>query len=278
MKKITVLLLVLLISFVFAGCSAENSKMDYEVNEEYAVEDNVDITADNKKVSDNRKIIETIDLSVQTKQFDKLIKDLNSQIEAVGGYIESSSIYGREYDSTDTRTAEYKVRIPADKSGNFTDYVSKNSTVINKTLTTEDVTLKYVDMESRVKVLEAEKTALEGLLKKAASTSEIIEIREKLTQVIGDIESYKSQLRTYDNLVSYSTVTMRISEVERTAVVEKQNTWQKIGTNLKNNFSNVWDIIVGIFVFIISAIPYLIPLAIISLVVILILKIRKRKN
>lgn len=267
------------IAFFFAGCGAyskqsANNTADI-MTEEYSAE--VDLSNESKTVSDNRKIIENINLSVQTKEFDKLIENLNKQITKLGGYIESSNIYGREYDSLSTRSAEYTVRIPSDKSASFTEFVSESCVIVNKSISTDDVTLKYVDMESRIKVLEAEKAALENLLKNAASTSEIIEIRDKLTKVIGDIESYKSQLRTYDNLVSYSTVKINIDEVERTAVVEKQNTWQKIGTNLKNNFVNVWNFLVNLFVFVISAIPYLIPIVVILIIVFIIFKIRKKK-
>lgn len=274
----TPLILCLLIILSFAGCSASDKYNDIEEYAEYAVEDTVDVTNEENVVEDNRKIIENVDMSVQTKEFDKLIDNLNNQIKKLGGYIESSDVYGREYDSDDTRRAEFKIRIPSDKSSNFTDFVSTNSVVVNKSISTEDVTLKYVDMESRVNVLEAEKTALEKLLKNASSTSDIIQIREKLTEVISSIESYKSQLRTYDNLVSYTTVVINISEVERTVVVENQNTWQKIGTNLKNNFISVWNIIVGLFVFVISAIPYLIPFAIIGAVIIIVLKISAKKK
>ena len=278
---LSIAIAIMLIVFSFAGCGAATKENNYATTDEYVTEEyseDVNLNTESNTVKDNRKIIENINLSVQTKEFDKLIDNLNKQITKLGGYIESSETRGREYDSYDTRNAEYTVRIPSDKSGSFTEYISQNSVIINKSITTEDVTLKYVDMESRVKVLEAEKTALENLLKSAASTSEIIEIREKLTNVIGDIESYKSQLRTYDNLVSFSTVSIFISEVERTAVVEKQNIWQKIGTNLKNNFSNVWNIIVNLFVFIVSIIPYLIPIAIIVIIVVIIIKLRKKKS
>ena len=272
---------ILLIIFSFAGCGA-NSKYNktdeiVEYDSEETVED-VDLKGNtDKTILDNRKIIENINLSIQTKEYDKLIEKINNQIKDLGGYIQSSNSYGREYDSDATRTAEYTIRIPANKSGEFTDYISKNSVVVNKSVTTEDVTLKYVDMESRVGVLEAEKTALENLLKSATKTSDIIDIRDKLTDVIGDIESYKSQLRTYDNLVSYSTITITVNEVERTAVVEKQGVWQRIGTNLKNNFLDVWNFLVNFFVFMISAIPYLIIIAVITVVVVLIVK-KSKKN
>ena len=48
--------------------------------------------------------------------------------------------------------------------------------------------------------------------------------------MIYEIESYESQLRTYDNLIDYTTVTIYISEVERTIAAENQSIWQEIGT------------------------------------------------
>ncbi len=282
LKLFSLLVAFLLIICTFVGCGAGSKADNMIENEEYAaengfVEDSISNTSSNK-VPDNRKIIENIDLSVQTKQFDTLVDTINSKINELDGYTESCSIYGREYDSSDNRTANMTIRIPADKSSKFTDFIGKNSVIVHKTISTEDVTLTYVDMESRVGVLEAEKESLEGLLKKAKTMTDIIAIREKLTDVISSIESYKSQLRTYDNLVNYCTITIDIREVERTAVVEKQNIWQKIGTNLKNNFVIVWDIILNVFVFLISTIPYFIPLGVIAIIVLVIIKLVHSKN
>ena len=126
--------------------------------------------------------------------------------------------------------------------------------------------------------MKLEKEALEELLKNAATVEDIITVRERLTDVIYQIESYESQLRTYDNLVSYTTVTMTVREVERTSVVEKQGIWQKIGTNLKENFIIVWEILVGVFVFFISAIPYFILIGAIVFVFVFLHRIKKRKK
>ena len=105
-----------------------------------------------------------------------------------------------------------------------------------------------------------------------------ISVRSQLTNVIHEIEAYESILRTFDNLVDYCTVTIYVNEVDRTTVVEKQTIWQEIGTNLKNNFENVGKGLVAIFVFIISAIPYLIPVAIILALIIIPRKLKKAKK
>ena len=104
--------------------------------------------------------------------------------------------------------------------------------VTHREIRTEDVTLNYVDMESRIEALKIEKKSLEKLLGEAKNLTDLFSIQERLTEVIYEIESYESQLRTYDNLIDYTTVTIYISEVERTIAAENQSIWQEIGTNI----------------------------------------------
>ena len=50
-----------------------------------------------------------------------------------------------------------------------------------------DVTLNYVDIVSRIEVLEAEKVALTSLLEKATTTADILAIRSQLEKVIEEL-------------------------------------------------------------------------------------------
>lgn len=241
-------------------------------------------SADSAGVKENRKIIEKIYLNAQTKEFDALMEKLNDEIQKVGGYIEASSVSGDNFEYDDERYAELTVRVPAKQSDKFTEFVSKNSTITNKEISTEDVTLTYVDIESRISALETEKNTLERLMAKAASMQDVIAIQERLTEVIYEIESYQSQLRTYDNLIDYTTITIRIREVERVEVVGKQNIWQEIGTNLKEGFENVWKFCERLFVFAVSSIPYVLVVAVYAAIVVAIVALcikrskKKRSN
>jgi len=289
LQKMFLFFVVLLVSVTGIGCGKKEAydaglqENALSVGKENgtATDDvmlDVESTGSTGNVQENRKIIENIELSVETKEFSKLLASVEEQISQMGGYIENSNIYGRETDSEDNRSAELVVRIPAEKSKDFSGYIAENSVVVHRSVNTEDVTLEYVDMESRVAALRAEKDALEKLLKNAEKVEDIISVRSQLTEVIYEIESYESQLRTYDNLVSYATVTIWIEEVERTTVVEKQNAWQQIGTNLKNNFANMWDGVVAVFVFVVSAIPYLIPFGVIAGIILLFIRFWDKKK
>ena len=240
-------------------------------------------SADSVDVKENRKIIEKIYLNAQTKEFDALMEKLNNEIAKVGGYIENSSVSGNSFEYDDERYAELTVRVPSKQSDKFTEFVSKNSTITNKEISTEDVTLDYVDIESRISALETEKSTLERLLAKAASMQDVITIQERLTEVIYEIESYQSQLRTYDNLIDFTTITIRIHEVERVEVVGEQSIWQEIGNNLKEGFENVWNFVVRFFVFAVSSIPYVLALGVyvaivIAIVVACVKRSKKKRN
>ncbi len=237
-----------------------------------------DAESTGKTLTEGRKIIQNIELNLQTKEFATLMEKLEKEIADLGGYVEESTSSGLDPDSRGYRSAHLVVRIPAEKSGSFDSFVSENSVVTSRSVTTEDVTLQYVDMESRVKALTIEKEALEEILKKAENVEDIISVRSQLTNVIHEIESYQSKLRTFDNLVDYCTVKIHVREVERTAIVEKQTVWQKIGTNLTNGFENVGKALVGLFVFFISAIPYLLPFAVILAAIIVPIKVTNAKK
>lgn len=290
LKLVAVLLLTLLVSGVLSACGSESSKADFVDNgyaEEYITEDSLASgsasgssagDAQAESIKDTRKIIETIYYSVQTKNFDEFLTSLESKAVAVGGYIEQSDVSGNSYDDISSRYATYTFRIPSDKVDEFTETVSDNATVTNRTVNTEDVTLQYVDIESRVKALKTEKASLEELLSKATSTTDIIEIREMLTDVIYEIESYESQLRTFDNKVDYTTITVDVDEVEHPVVVHEQSTWERIGTNITDNCRKIWDGFVELFVAVASALPFLLLYAVIVTIIVLIVKLIAKRS
>lgn len=299
-KIVSICLVVFTMLGLLAGCGASKSEMDvdyggamngitgdfmedsYESNDVVSKEEvsTESSGSGNESVSTNRKIIERIYFSVQTKEFDTLMSKLEDEIKTLGGYIENSSVSGNSYEEKGNRRANFVVRVPSKKSADLTAFVSENSTVTNKEVNTEDVTLSYVDMQSRVKALTTEKETLERLLAGATSMADVIAIQDRLTDVIYEIESYESKLRTYDNLIEYTTVTIRISEVERVQVVEEQTMWQEIASDFKENMEDIGHGCKRLFIAIVGGFPYIVINGAIIFLAIIIIKryIKKSKK
>ena len=223
-----------------------------------------------------RKIIKNGDLSIQTREFDEFMENLNRSILAVGGYVEASSISGNSYNRNRMRSADITARIPAEQLDAFCDQVSDLGNVTYKNLYTRDVTLTYVDLESHVKALRQEQETLMELLKKAESVEDIIAIQSRLSDVIYEIESYESTLRTYDDQIAYSSVYLNIQEVARETAVEKETAGQEIARRFRENWEDVKEGATRFGINFVSDLPVILVwvmfLGIVAVVIVIIVK------
>ena len=226
----------------------------------------------------DRKIIKNGNLSIETLEFDKFIRELEASVATYNGYIEYSSQRG----SKNYRYANYTIRVPFQKYDEFVSVVGELGTVTSSNTSIDDVTLKYVDIEARLSALTAERESFMALMDRADTIEEILQIQSYLTDVNYQIESYTSQLNTLKNKISYSTVTLEIDEVARITPVEPKTVWERISINLSENIYDITEGLKDMFVAFVSSTPYLVVYAvfagIIALIVVIILKITKRKS
>lgn len=234
-----------------------------------------------ENVSSNRKLIRNVNLTVETEKFDGLMGNLETKINELGGYVENSDIYNgsyySEYDMGE-RSANLTVRIPADKLDDFINQVSSQANITNKSETVEDVTLQYVDLESHKKALSKEQDRLYELLEKAETMEDILKIEEKLADVRYQLESMESQIRTFDNQITYSTVYLCINEVTRISPQAPKNVGERITSGLSETFYNIGTGFIDFFVWFVVNLPILLIWAVIIIVIIIIvMKVKKKK-
>ncbi len=239
----------------------EAEEMPAEMRENGATAENV--TA----VDASRKIIRTVNLSVETEEFDKLLNNIKNKVNVMGGYLENTDISGRSLYSSDRekRYANITARVPSNKLDEFISNIAENSNVTNKSENAQDVTLSYTDTKAHIESLRVEQERLDELLKEAKDIETIVVIEDKRTAVRYEIESYESQLRTFDNKIDYSTVYLNISEVvEYTPDPEEEIPFLKrISEGFGKSLSDVTDTVVDSIADFIVNLPYII-LSIIS--------------
>ena len=108
---------------------------------------------------------------------------------------------------------------------------------------------------------------------------DIIAIESRLSQVRYELQSYGSTLRTYDNRVNYSTVSIDISEVERvTPVIEERTFFEEIQYRLSDNLYDIGRGMRNFAIWFISSLPYLVIWALIIIVLVCLVRkfIRKK--
>lgn len=249
----------------------------YDMADSVAEENGVSAMPSSKKadeVQDNsRKLIKTVNMTVETNDMDGLLNDIESKLENVGGYIEYSNIdNGSAKYKNSSRSASLTIRVPSKSLDSFLNNVSDISNVITKNTDVTDVTLQYVDVEAKKESLKTQEKRLLELLGEADSIDEIIYIDEKLTEIQYQMDSAERQLRSYDNQVDYSTISLNISEVVEFTPIDTPSRWEKMAKDFVDNIYGVCGGFLDFIAGFIAALPYLVFWAIIILLVVLIVK------
>ena len=226
----------------------------------------------------DQKLIKRVNIDSETEDLESLLPQITNKVGELGGYIEHQELYnGSAYSSSRRRNVNMTIRIPADRLGEFTAQIEGASNVVNYSESAEDVTLQYVDTESRITALEVEQERLLELLSKADNMSDLLEIEARLTDVRYELESYSSQLRTLENKVSYATVYLYINQVKVYTEVEPQTVWQRIGSGFSENLTDIGEDLTNFFVWIVTFSPQLIFWAVVIAGAVTLVR-RKAKN
>ena len=226
----------------------------------------------------SQKLVRRIRIDAETDDLDALLAQVDQRIKELGGYCENRDVYHGGGTNRRYRRATLIIRIPAQQLDQFVEHVSGVSNVTSSNETADDITLTYIATESRVNALQTEHDRLLELLAKAETMSDLLEIESRLTNVRSELERIASQLKMYDNQVSYGTVTLNLNEVKEYTVVEEPETvWQRIGSGFMASLKGVGTFFRELFVFVIVALPYLVLIGIAVVVLVVIIKKRKKK-
>ncbi|HHT88990.1 MAG TPA: DUF4349 domain-containing protein [Clostridiales bacterium] len=311
MKKIRIIVILIMIftlGSIFAACSKsakydikgpvqgsgsyEYDKDDAPMENNYGRDQSTEesgltsispITSGSTDNTSMDKIITRVSLEVETQEFDTLVSIIKDEIVRLGGYDERTEISGKSYySSRNLRHAYIVARIPKDRLNEFVTVVKDNGNVINENSSSDNVTLQYVDTMSRKKSLEIEQERLWSLLEKTDNLEDIIALESRLSSIRYELQMYETELRTIDNKVEYSTVTISINEVERMTPTSEEK--ETVFTRIKNGFSEtVYNITEGLkdfFVWFVVNLPYLIIWAVIITAAVFIIKriYKKKRN
>ncbi len=123
---------------------------------------------------------------------------------SVGGYV--------AYQSTLKDSAYLVVRVPAGSYQQVLGQIQDLGNVTSLTSTSNDVTVKYTDLNATLASLITEQEALLRLINQSTSVNSTLAIETQLQYVNAQINSVKSQVLQTQRLVSYSTITASISK------------------------------------------------------------------
>jgi len=212
----------------------------------------------------SRMLIRTSVLDIETKEFDSFMAALDAQIAQAGGYVEESSVRGTGLSQWNLRSATIRVRVPSANLDALEAAVTGMGNVVSQSSRTEDVTLTYVDIESRIEALKIEQTSLLKLLEEEGATlDQLFAVQSRLTDVRAELSFNESRRRVLQDQVSYSTITLTVREVEIETVVSKETGGQQTSRLFNESLKGVGNFFKNMGIFIAGYSPIIVIVLII---------------
>lgn len=266
-------------SSMSSGYASDNYFSDYDKAEAEITDDYVEMPSDsgNAEVYEQveRQIIKTASITLETQSFDETVANVKAKVNEFGGYISSSSVRGSKTDGT--RYANLTCRVPADNYEEFLNGAGELGNVTYLNENEEDVTNEYIDLDARIKNLEAQLDKLNELLKKAETLDEMLTIENYIYDIQYQLDSFKGRMKALTNRISYCTVNINVNEVA-VYTAPKNSFLSRLGSAFSGMWENFLEFMQDALIFIIYAVPYIILGVGIFFIVKFIKKKRKAKK
>jgi Domain of unknown function (DUF4349) len=218
-----------------SSISQEDSSSPYKMKksmERVAEKTTPVVNSNPKKVSDRtslnkRMIIYYGSLSIGVFNPEKSAARVMILTSKYGGYLKSRN------------NNSLVLRIPAGKFFDFLQEVEGYGSVRNRSIHSQDITAKFVDLTMRLNNLIATRDRLTAILAKSKKVKDTLAVERELSRVTGEIERIKGSLRMLGNLVSFATVTVNF----RMRHGEKKGSFTKIKIQSPIQWVRYFDII-----------------------------------
>jgi hypothetical protein len=201
---------------------------------------------------------------IKTGNIDIEVKDVMIAKGIVDKMVTSNNAY---YSDENLNKSDYRfdyfltIRIPSQSFDSFLSNLgSINGTITRQSVSAQDVTSEYLDLEVRMANKTAYLERYREILKKAQKVSEILEVEEKIRVIEEEMESVKGRLKYLNSQVSFSTLMINLYQINDLKMKPEDSfftrLWSSIGKGWKAMtefvliFVMLWPfLIIGIIVF-----------------------------
>lgn len=152
---------------------------------------------------EERMIISRASLSLVVKDVERSLEEIRAIVEGLGGYVvNSNSWYEREQ-----LRAHLTVRVPArELDAALERFKALAIEVERESISGEDVTEEYTDLEARLRNLEAAEKQLLKIMEQAEETEDVLAVYRELVNIRGQIEQTKGRMQYLERMSAMATI------------------------------------------------------------------------
>jgi hypothetical protein len=242
-KKIAYGVIVSILALVVAGCARQAApapeiveveaakivEREMAVMEEASYADQPSAGVSGAAIE--RLIIRNASLNLTVPDTEATLDEINEMVDELGGYVVESNLYQFQ----EGLRASIRLRVPAESLDVALERIRGLATEVrSESISGQDVTEEYVDLQSRLRHLEATEERLLEFLDEAEDTEAALAVYEQLRQIEGEIEQIKGRIQYLEQSAAMATVSLDITPDELAQPIQIGG-WHPEGT-LRNAF------------------------------------------
>jgi len=152
---------------------------------------------------DPRKMIYTANLRILVAEPRQSVQAARDYAIGLGGYMQN--LTGNSI----------VMRIPTEKFEQAIKHLEGMGVVIDKNITAQDVTERYVDLEIRLKNSKALLEKLRNLLDRATTVKDALQVEREIARVQSEVERLEGQLNRLKSQIAYSTISVTFEQYKQ---------------------------------------------------------------
>ena len=232
-----------------SGARASNAvysdSIEYEMAEESSDFDN----SRSQNAEYERKLIRTGNVTLEVKTVSDAEEKISAWAKSLGGYITNANTW--------ENGAGFTVRVPASRFDDAMAQTGEFGRVTNRSVSSQDVSDNYYDLQSRLQTKYILRDKLTGYLNQAKDIKDLLEIERQLNSVLEDIDSTEGRFKRLSGQIDFSTIYINM-QFERgkdeggIILPDVKNSWNEFVSTVIAFF---WGLLKILFYIVIFGIP-----------------------
>jgi hypothetical protein len=244
-KKTALCIFVSLLALVVVGCAAAPMRgeaplpqatqvVEKEVFEESAAAPREPGATAADYAATERLIIRDANLDIVVRDTEDAVDRIDALAEELGGFVIESNL--NEYQ--EGMRAYLRLRVPAESLDTALERIRDLAVEVRReSVSGQDVTEEYVDLQSRMRHLEATEERLLTFMAEAEDTEAALEVYDRLQSIQADIEQVKGRMQYLEQSAAMATIVLNITPSELAQPIQVGG-WRPRGT-LRNAFESL---------------------------------------
>lgn len=164
----------------------------------------IEATRDRASADTVKFVVKSAQIELEVKEPDLMYREVVQLVSGYGGFVESVF-------NTDQKRIRMVARVPQQDLERFLDDLANDGKVLSRSISARDVSNQMIDLDARVKNLEALRDRLRNLLDQAIGVEQVLAVETELSRIQTELDSIEARKASLQTQVVMSRVEISIT-------------------------------------------------------------------